>query len=152
MPAAIAIPAIATAIGGGAAAAASIYGAKKQGQAAQTAATVQQQANTAAEKRLNDAEAERIREYDQEQATAKTAWDAQEARRAPYRQSGQNALMKLSQMVGLQAPNIAGPQEMPAGFTPGAPGTVPPTPQPGTVTLAELLKQQQPKYLQSGVF
>lgn len=131
---------------------ANIYGTKAQSAATSKAGDLQAKASADALAFSREQEAERVREYNQEQATSKAAWDAQEARRAPYREAGQNALMQLSQLVGMKAPNIAGPREMAAGFTPGAQGTAPPPTQPGMMTLAELLKPQQPKYLQSGVF
>lgn len=129
MPAAIAVPAIATAIAGGTAAAGTIYGAHKAGSSAKRAQDIQSRADadTLAIERERDAEARRQWEADQAQrakefaaaeeerafarqqaeiAATDRAYQQQllrekEARAVPYRQMSQQALGNLGSLLGI---------------------------------------------------
>lgn len=118
----------ATLIGKGIDTATGLYGANKQMSANDRAAELQAQAMAAALKQQQDVEAERKREWDVQQQQSQAAWTAEQNRRAPYRQAGQNALVSLSQFAGLQAPSslVAAPSDAPPpGWTPGSTSAVP---------------------------
>lgn len=110
MPAAIAIPAIATAIAGGSSAAAGIYSAHKQGSAAARAAQLQTDAaNHAADLEAKSAadaltfarqqEATRQQEFNQTQAQNFGQYQEQQARLSPFRQLGAGAVSQLGQPI-----------------------------------------------------
>jgi len=95
MPAAIAIPAIASVIGGGVAAGAGIYGAKKQAKATNQALQLER-----------DNEARRRQEYDQMIAEQRRQWEAEQERRAPYRQASEATLRSIAASRGRPMPTI----------------------------------------------
>lgn len=121
MPAAVLIPALATAAGGAAAAGASIYGSKKNSQAARASAQYQaNQANYAADLEAKSAadalafakqqEDQRHQEFVSTQAQNKAIYDADVARQqamydqrqanlAPYRTFGYGSLAQLARPI-----------------------------------------------------
>jgi hypothetical protein len=143
MPAAIAIPAIV----GAASAGASIYGSRQAANANRRATQVQDTSNREAIAFAREQEQRRQQEYDREQAEARAAWDAQEARRAPYRETSQRALMSLAQLAGLPAPTMRTADAMPSGWSrdAAAPGRRPLMPLDGvTPRRRAMLPQGQP--------
>lgn len=111
MPAAIAVPAIATAIAGGVTAAAGIVGSHKAATANRRAGEIQARSNTEAIAFAREQEAARQREWQAEQARlaqqearARADWEAQEARKAPARQLSRGALIQMSRMIGMDPP------------------------------------------------
>jgi len=96
MPAAIAGPIIASAVGAGATAGASIYGSKKQSKAAKEAASVQEKSDQAA---LDYAK--------QQDALSRQDYERYESRMQPWRETSQNALVNLSQFAGVPVPQSA---------------------------------------------
>lgn len=140
MPAAIAIPAIATAVSGGVAAGATIHGSKQANRASRRAseATERSNAEAMALERERDAEARRQWEAEQEMARQQLAAQEEErayrrqqdeyqqqllrereARMAPYRQMSAAALGNLGNLLGIDlgntalAQNLAAPRTMP---------------------------------------
>ena len=131
MPAAV----VAASITGAVQLGTSVYGAKKQGAAAKRASDVQSRGATDAldfEKerdRLDRIEDARVRkqerdEYDRTEKERKTAWDAEEARKAPKRAYAEAARARMAAELGLPAPPPRVYPGYPAGST--AP-TGPPT-------------------------
>jgi multidrug efflux pump subunit AcrA (membrane-fusion protein) len=120
MPAAVAIPLITAAVGAGT----QIVGAKiqsganKRATAAQTRATdAQTHATDQALAHERDVELRRRQEYDMEQAAARAQWDADQARRAPYREFAESLLRRRAGRVGLSLGDASGPAPM--GSMPG---------------------------------
>ena len=119
MPAAIAIPAIASLAGAGIAA----YGAHSASNANRQADVLQAKGNTDALDFQKAQEAERVKEYNDQKTAAQAAWDAEQARRAPYRQAAQGAMINLARLAGVAAPTTALPAPSaapPPGWMPGA--------------------------------
>lgn len=137
MPAAV----VAASITGAVQLGTSIYGAKKQGAAAKRSSEVQSRGATDAldfEKerdRLNRIEDARIRkqerdDYDRIEIERKTAWDAEEARKAPGRAYAEAARARMAAELGLPAPPPIVYPGMPSGrgtSAPSAGGATPPT-------------------------
>jgi hypothetical protein len=127
MPAAVAIP---LAIGA-ATTAAGVYGAKKQSESADKAAAVTERSNAEATALARETEANRRREFDQQQAELKRQWDVTESNKAPYRQVSSDALLRVRDLLGLPqgAPMSAGSAGA-GSSSAGAPvGNIPPTPK-----------------------
>ncbi len=97
MPAAIAIPLIAAAASGTAAVVASKINAGASENAANQQATATDKATALA----TSQEAERKREFDQQQAAAKAQWDTEQSNKAPYRQISSDALLRVRDLLGL---------------------------------------------------
>lgn len=107
MPAAILVPALATAIAGGTAAAASVYGAKKQSSSNKDAAASSERSTAAAieEQKRQDADAKK--QFEATQAFEQQKWNqqqqvlaTQEARKDPYRTASRAALLHLNDLLG----------------------------------------------------
>lgn len=114
MPAAIAVPAIATAVAGGTAAGATIVASHKASNASKRASTIQGRADAEAMAFEREREAEAKRQWDIEQANQteqrnydRRLMDEREARMAPYRATSAAALGKLGTMLGIQVPQMA---------------------------------------------
>lgn len=90
MPAAVAVPAIAAVVGGGLKVGADIYGAKKQ---------------TKANREANELQMQGIREqiaFERERDNeARRQWDAEQQRRAPYREMADSLIRKQAGQFGL---------------------------------------------------
>lgn len=97
MPLAVAIPLITAGITGGTAVAGALVNrsAQKSATKAQTQATDQ----ALAFEREN--ELRRRQEYDQSQAEARAQWDAEQARKAPYREMGDAMLRRRAERLGI---------------------------------------------------
>lgn len=140
MPAAIAVPAIASVIAGGTAAGATIYGSRKAGQSARRASEIQSKSDDAALQFERERDAEAKRQWEAQQQFEQQKYAAQEeqrlhdraladqaeARRAPYRAASQAALQSLAQRLGL---HFDMPASAPNGPPMGAP-TMPPASRP----------------------
>lgn len=121
-----------------------LYGSHKQGQAASEAARLQAQGLAAQLAFEREQETRRRQEYDQQQATLKAQWDADQAWRAPYRQASASILARYT---GQPAPASYAPQPLPPGYA-GTPtlhplttigaiaGSPPASPIPPTAPLA----------------
>ncbi len=96
MPAAIAAPIIASAIGTGVAGAASIYGAKKQSKAVADAAATSSKADEAA-----------LAYAKSQDALSRQDYERYEQNRQPWREASQNALISLSDFAGIPVPQSA---------------------------------------------
>lgn len=94
-----------------------LYGSHKQGQAASEAARLQAQGLAAQLAFERDQETRRQQEWDQQQASLKAQWDADQAWRAPYRQASASILARYT---GQPAPASVAPQPLPPGYA-GAP-------------------------------
>ena len=81
------------------------YGATRAAQANTQAAQLQAKATADQQAFLREQEATRAKEYADQQAAAKAAWTAEQARRAPYRAAAQNAMVQLAKMAGVAPPN-----------------------------------------------
>lgn len=145
MPAVLALPALWGAVGAGAAGAATIYGANKSSEsnAAANATTAASSQAVIAEQQRQDAQQKE--QFDQQQAASKAQWDAEQQIRAPYRAAGQQALLRLGDLIGthfdpsmMQAPT----------YTPTA-GSPPPFVAPQTVKMGSLMPQQPTSGLMS---
>lgn len=152
MPAAVLIPAIATAVAGGTAAAASIHGSNVQSKDNRLAAAASEKANTAAleEQRRQDAQAKA--QFDQQQKQQADQWNqqqqvlaVQDARKDPYRQASRAALLHLSDLLGINIgsggpdPGVAVPSAA-ARVAPPAQGFMPNAPVP------PVMPSTQPNY------
>lgn len=115
MPAAIAIPLIAAAASGTAA----VVSSKINANAAENASRTQSASTDKATALATSDEAERRREFDQQQAEAKRQWDTEQANKAPYRQVSSDALLRVRDLLGLPA---GAPVTMGAGSTANASG------------------------------
>lgn len=112
MPQAVAIPLITAAAGAGA----TIYGSKKASSANEKASQVQAQSNAEALAFAREQEARRQREYDQQIAAEKAAWEAEQARLAPYRAASYGILGQSADRLGLNLGALGG---MASGGYPG---------------------------------
>lgn len=145
MPAAIAVPAIASVIAGGTAAGATIYGSRKAGQSARRAQTIQSKSDDVSLQFERERDAEARRQWEAQQQFQAKQFAAQEeerlnarkiadynqrlaeereTRRAPYRAASQAALQSLAERLGLNLPAPSG-----GGSAPSAPsggGVMPP--------------------------
>lgn len=97
MPAAIAIPLITAAASGTAA----VVGSKINANAAESAGQRTSAATNQATALATSQEAERRREFDQQQAQSKLQWDTEQANKAPYRQVSSDALLRVRDLLGL---------------------------------------------------
>ncbi len=95
MPAAIAIPAIVSAIGTGATVGASVYGQRRQGKATDRALQLER-----------DNENRRRQEYDQMIAEQRRQWESEQARRQPYRDAAESTLRSIAASRGRAMPTI----------------------------------------------
>lgn len=128
------------AIGAGASLAGSLFSNKGNKRATQA----QTQANQSAEVLAREQMAEDKRRYDEQQVLMKAQWDAQEARREPWRRA-------LAQRFGIPFPSAAtaasiapGISQAPPGWDPGAPtGRSKLMPGQTLGTMAGLLPQGQ---------
>lgn len=110
-------PAVGMAIAGIAAGLGTIHGANKQSTANRRAQDIQRTADTQAMLFAKEQEATRRREYEQDRADALAQWNALEARKQPYRDISQQAVMRLAALSGMPAQQASsGPRPMPEGF------------------------------------
>ncbi len=127
MPAAVALP-IALGVGS---AAAGVIGSKINANASEKAGKITEASNKEATDFARETEANRRREFDQQQAELKRQWDVTESNKAPYRQISSDALLRVRDLLGLPqgAPMSAGPAGA-GSVSSGAPvGNIPPTPK-----------------------
>lgn len=169
MPAAIAVPAIASVIAGGAAAGATVYGSRQASRGARRAQDIQSRADAAAMEEARQQREEDRRRWEAEQEMQRQQWAAQEeerayhrrlaeereARAAPYRAASAAALGNLGRMLGIdlsQTPlnqSLTAPRSLPpAGGVPTS--QVPPRGTPGPVVLDMPLRQGPPPLMRDG--
>lgn len=138
---------------------ASVFGSKKQGSSNDKALAAQMAADAEAKKILQDNEMRRRQEYDALIAAEKAQWEAEEARRAPYRQASLGILGGAADRLGYDlsglsaAPSSAATSKAGAtkskvpsyvqdsiGGISGLQPTTPPieVPEPEKMTLADL--------------
>lgn len=132
---------------------AGIYGAHKAGESADQANATTAASSAAAIEEQKRQDAQQKAQFDQQQAASKAQWDAEQQIRAPYRAAGQQALMRLGDLIGthfdpsmMQTPAYRPPM-------PNAPLTNPQNPPPflapQTVKMGSLMPQQQGSGLMS---
>lgn len=142
---------VVAAIGASAASAASgIYGANKSSEANAAANATTSASNQAAIAEQQRQDAQSKSEFDAQQSAAKAQWDAEQQIRAPYRAAGQQALLRLGDLIGTHFdPSIIPSTQayQPAtyvGPSSNGPVTTPaPAPSPQTVKMGSMLPPPQ---------
>lgn len=133
---------IVAAIGASAATAgAGIYGANKSSQANEAANATTAASSAAAIEEQKRQDAQQKAQFDQQQTAAKAQWDAEQQIRAPYRAAGQQALLRLGDLIGTHFdPSM---MQAPAYVPPAGNQTQPPPfLSPQTVKMGSLMPQQ----------
>jgi hypothetical protein len=116
---AAAIPAAVGSIAG------AVIGSKSNSQANQTQAKAA--AEALAYQKQKDAQDQA--NYEKQQAALKAQWDAEQARRAPYRAAAEALLRQNGSRLGLSVPESQAPPTMPLGWSSNGTGTTAPTPR-----------------------
>lgn len=135
MPAAVAVPLIAAAVGAGT----TVYGAKSAGKSARRAQNIQSKSDDAAIQLERERDAEARRQWEAAQQFEAQKWNAQEeeriynrrmqeereARQAPYRAMSAAALGNLGSMLGLDLGSTPLAQNLSRPPTPPPPAPAP---------------------------
>lgn len=150
MPAILALPAFWGAVSAAGAGAAGIYGANKASDASEAASQTQAAGNAAAIAEQQRQDAQQKSEFDAQQSAAKAQWDAEQQIRAPYRAAGQQALLRLGDLIGTHFdPSIIPSTQayQPATYvgpsSNGPVSTPAPAPPPQTVKMGSMLPPPQ---------
>lgn len=121
MPAAVAIPLITAAVSGGTA----IVGAKMASNANRRATDAQTASTDKALAFEREQEQRRREEYDREQRAMQAQWDADQARKGPYRELAESLLRRRAARVGINLGASAAQAPTSSGSTARMPGATP---------------------------